>query len=111
MAWNISYYNESARQAIDAWPVGSRAIYARITERMKVFGPNLGMPYTRAMGEGLFEIRAKGREGVGRAFFCTIVGQEIMVLHAFIKKTARTPRRELEIARRRLREVRRENSR
>ena len=63
------------------------------------------------MGEGLFEIRAKGKAGIGRAFFCTIIGQEIMVFHAFIKKTAKTPRKELAIARRRLREVRRENSR
>jgi phage-related protein len=59
----------------------------------------------------LFEIRAKGKEGIGRAFFCTTIGQEIMVLHAFIKKTAQTPRRELEMARRRLREVRREHTR
>ena len=111
MAWDIKYYNESVRRGIDAWPVGIRALYARITERMQTFGPNLGMPYTRPMGEGLFEIRAKGKEGIGRAFFCTIVGQEIIVLHAFIKKTAKTPRRELDIARRRLREVRREHSR
>jgi phage-related protein len=111
MAWDIGYYNESVRRDIDAWPVGIRAMYTRITERMKAFGPNLGMPYTRPMGEGLFEIRAKGKEGIGRAFFCTIIGQEIMVLYAFIKKTAQTPRRELEIARRRLREVRCEHTR
>jgi len=41
---------------------------ARITERIVVFGPNLGMPFTRSMGDGLFKIRAKGREGIGRAF-------------------------------------------
>ena len=54
---------------IDSWPVSIRAVYARITERIVVFGPNLGMPFTRSMGDGLFEIRAKGREGIGRAFF------------------------------------------
>ncbi len=59
----------------------------------------------------MFEVRATGKEGIGRAFFCTIIGQEIIVLHAFIKKTAKTPRRELAIARRRLREVRREYAR
>ncbi len=111
MAWDIRYSNESVRRDIDAWPVGMRAMYARITERMKAFGPNLGMPYTRPMGEGLFEMRATGKEGTGRAFFCTIIGQEIMVLHAFIKKTAKTPQRELAIARRRVREVRREPAR
>ncbi len=111
MAWDIRYYNESVRRGIDTWPAGIRAMYARITERMMAFGPNLGMPYTRPMGEGLFEVRAKGKEGIGRAFFCTIIGQEIMVLHVFIKKTAKTPRRELDIARKRLREVAREYSR
>jgi phage-related protein len=51
------------------------------------------------MGEGLTEIRAKGQEGIGRAFFCTGVSQEIVVLHAFIKKTQKTLWKELTIAR------------
>lgn len=110
MAWEIKYYSESVRLSIDAWPVGIRAVYARITERMQVFGPNLGMPFTQAMGGGLFEIRAKGKEGIGRAFFCTVVGQEIVILHAFIKKSQKTPRRELDVARKRLQEVRDANA-
>jgi phage-related protein len=89
--------------------VGIRAMYARITERMEVFGSHLGMPFTRPMGGGLFEIRAKGKEGIGRAFFCTAVGHIILILYAFIKKSQQTTRRDLELARRRLREVRREN--
>jgi phage-related protein len=111
VAWRIRYYSESVRQGIEAWPLGIRAVYARITERMQVFGPYLGMPFTQAMGEGLTEIRAKGQEGIGRAFFCTGVRQEIVILHAFIKKTQKTPRKELAIARKRLKEVRRENAR
>ena len=91
---------------------GGRLAFApcmRITERMQVFGPHLGMPFTRPMGEGLFGVwRAKGREGIGRALFCTAAGQTIMILHAFIKKTQKTPQRDLELARRRLREVRRD---
>ncbi len=59
--WIISYYSESVRRDINEWPVGIRAAYAHITERMLAFGPNLGHPYTRSMGQGLFEIRAKGR--------------------------------------------------
>ena len=54
---------------------------------MAEHGPNPGLPYTRAMSDGLFEIRARGTEGVGRAFFCTLVGQHIVILHALIKKT------------------------
>ncbi len=72
---------------------------------MQTFGPNLGMPFTRSMGQGLFEIRAKGKEGIGRAFFCAIVENEILILHEFIKKTQKTPKNDLEIARRRLKEV------
>ncbi len=63
------------------------------------------MPHTRAMGGGLFEIRAKGREGIGRAFYCTVIGQRIVILHAFTKKTDQTPQRELDIARTRMKEV------
>lgn len=57
------------------------------------------------MGGGLFEIRAKGREGIGRAFYCTVVGQRIVILHAFIKKTEQTPMRDLETAHARLKEI------
>ena len=58
------------------------------------------------MGQGLYEIRAKGQEGIGRAFFCMIIGKENIVLHGFIKKTQKTPAKELNIAMKRLKEVR-----
>lgn len=57
------------------------------------------------MGKGLFEIRAKGKEGIGRSLFCTVKGQEIIILHAFMKKTQKTPKRELEKARNRMKEL------
>ena len=72
MTWTIEYYSEKVRLTIDAWPVGIRAFYAKTVDRMKIYGPNLGMPLTRAMGDGLYEIRAIGKEGIGRAFFCTV---------------------------------------
>ncbi|WP_281282938.1 type II toxin-antitoxin system RelE/ParE family toxin [Geomonas ferrireducens] len=58
-----------------------------------------------ALGNGLFEIRAKGEEGIGRAFFCTLVGRKIIILHGFIKKTEKTPKQEIEKARVRQMEV------
>jgi len=72
---------------------------------MEEYGPNLGMPHTRALGSGLFEIRAKAEEGIGRVFFCTMVGRKIVILHSFIKKTDKTPKRELYIALTRQKEV------
>ena len=105
MAWQLNYYSPKVAALIEAWPAGVRASFLRIAQTMAVHGPDLGMPHTRAMGGGLFEIRATGREGIGRAFYCTVTGQRIVILHAFIKKSEQTPARELETARARLREV------
>ena len=68
-------------------------------------GPNLGLPHTSPFGGGLFELRLKSTEGIARVFFCTVVKQEIMMLHSFIKKTQKTPNRELNIAKLRIKEL------
>jgi len=90
---------------IENWPASILADYARIAELLMEFGPNLGMPHSRSMGGGLFELRPHGREGIGRAFYCFVVGQRVIILHAFIKKTQGTPKKELKIARKRMKEV------
>ena len=59
-----------------------------------------------AFGEGLFELRLKGAEGIARVFFCTLVGQRIVMLHSFIKKSDKTPPRERRMAESRMKEVR-----
>lgn len=81
-----------------------------LTRRMVVLGPNLGEPHTKAFGDGLFELRLKGAEGIARVFFCTLVGRRIVMLHSFIKKSNKTPQRELEIAESRLKELKHANS-
>ena len=86
-------------------PCGLLARYIHVTDMMMLFGPNLGMPHTRAMGEKLFEMRLKSKEGVSRVFFCTKIGKKIIMLHYFIKKSDKTPEKEIETARKRLREV------
>lgn len=106
MNYTIEFFNESVRDEIFGWPAGIRASFTRIAERMTEHGPNLGLPYTRAMGEGLFEIRAKGQEGIGRALFCAVTGRRVVILHGFIKKTEQTPAKALDTARRRMKEVR-----
>ncbi|MFY8102849.1 MAG: type II toxin-antitoxin system RelE/ParE family toxin [Ramlibacter sp.] len=104
--WSIQYFNGRVQQEIEAWPVGIYADFLRLVLLMERHGADLRMPHSRAMGQGLFELRCKGRERIGRAFFCTLVGREIVILHSFIKKTQETPDRELAVARKRLKEVR-----
>ena len=84
--WTITYFSESVQQEILAMPAGFLGRYLRYSDRMGVFGPDLGMPHTRAMGDGLFELRLKAAEGIARVFYCTMVGKKIMVLTSSLKK-------------------------
>ena len=63
------------------------------------------MPHSRAMSDGLFELRCKGPEGIGRAFYCMRVGHELIILHSIIKKSQATPDKDLKLARKRLKDV------
>lgn len=105
MSWQLTYYSEALQEALVALPPGIQARYVHITQRMLIVGPDLGMPHTRALGKGLFEIRAKAEEGIGRVFYCTLVGERIVMLHTFLKKTQATPDKELRIAHRRMKEI------
>ena len=105
MGYTIEYFHARVQAEIESWPDGILADYARILELLVEFGPNLRMPHSRAMGGGVFEVRPRSQEGIGRALYCFVVGQRIVILHAFIKKTQATPEQELRLARKRLKEV------
>jgi phage-related protein len=105
MTWTVSFYNKRLEGEILAFPSGFLARFLRYAERMEAFGPDLGMPHTRALGSGLFELRIKAVEGIARLFYCTVVGNRIVFLHMFVKKTEKTPAKELDIARQRMKEV------
>jgi phage-related protein len=105
MAYQIEYFSENVLAEVKSWPADIVASYARLLELLAEFGPNLGLPGSRAFGKGLFELRPHGRSGQGRAMYCFVIEQRIVVLHAFIKKSQQTPDRELKIARKRLKEV------
>ena len=111
MDWKVSFYNKKVSEVTLEFPKGILANFLHIVEMIEQYGPSLGMPYTKAFGKGLFEIRAKGKEGIGRSLFCTIKGNEVVILHSFIKKTNKTPKKELDIARKRMKEVQNGKSR
>jgi len=105
MAWYITFYSEKVEKETLAFPTGILADFLHILEMVEELGPNLGKPHTAPMGNGLFEIRAKGKEGIGRCFFATVVYEEIVILDSFVKKSQKTPKKELDKARKRLKEL------
>jgi phage-related protein len=105
MAWKITYFNQKVEEDTYRFPPGILADFLHIASLIEEFGANLGSPYTKAFGNGLFEIRAKGREGAARSFFCFAKGKEIIILHSFIKKSQKTPKKEIDLALKRIKEV------
>ncbi|MCP4024543.1 MAG: type II toxin-antitoxin system RelE/ParE family toxin [Desulfobacteraceae bacterium] len=65
----------------------------------------LGRPHTASLGKGLFEIRAKGKEGISRSFFCSAQNKEIVILHSIIKKSKKAPKKDINLAIKRMKEV------
>lgn len=105
MTWTVSFYSSKVEQDTLALPPGILASFLRIVELIEEFGPNLGRPHTAPLSQGLFEIRAKGREGIARSVFCTVKGQEIVILITVIKKGNQIPKRQMDVARRRMKEI------
>ena len=105
MKWQILYYSPKLENEILNLPDGLLARYLRLTDLMLEFGSNLGLPHTKAIENGLFELRIKSKEGIARVFFCTKVGRKIIMLHSFVKKSQKTPKKEIKIATIRMREV------
>ena len=104
MRYSIVYYSQEVQEEIMNLPVTLQARFIGLTDRMMEHGPNLGLPHTDAFGGGLFELRLKGAEGIARVFFCLIVKQQIVMLISFIKKTQKTPDKELKLAKQRMKE-------
>ena len=110
MVYRIEYYSDAVEEQVFALPDTLAARYIVLTRRMTAVGANLGPPHTDSFGDGLFELRLKGADGIARVFFCTLIGRRIMMLHSFIKKSQKTPPRELEVARKRMKEIKDANS-
>ena len=98
----------SGRKPVRGWLLDLSADDRRLVGKdiQKVeFGWPIGMPYCRALGQGLWEVRSELTGGkIARVMF-SIVADEIILLHAFVKKTQKAPPHEIEIARKRKREL------
>lgn len=105
MPWTITFYSEKVEADTLALPAGVLASFLRITELIEEFGPNLGRPHTAPLSRGLFEIRAKGKEGIARSVFCTVKDEEIVVLITVVKKSNKIPKRHMDTALKRMKEI------
>ena len=93
MQYTIEFFNQSVQDDILDLPETLLARFFSLADRMTINGANLGEPHTKAMGDGLFELRLKGAEGIARVFYCTLIGKRIVMLHSFVKKlTKRQPK-------------------
>ncbi len=104
MNWNIDFYKGVEDNILDM-PPKIQARMLKLLELMEKHGANLGPPHTESMGDGLFEIRAKAKEGIGRSLFCYLDGPNIHILHTFVKKSQKTPKKDLDLAKDRMKEV------
>ena len=105
MRWIIEFYDENVENETLALPPKILAKMLHIFELIEMAGAKLGEPYTKPLKDGLFEVRAKAQEGIGRSIYCYQKGQKIIILHSFVKKDQKTPKKALELALKRKKEI------
>ncbi len=105
--WCVETLDARVDHELNGMPADVRSRFVRISLLIEEFGPvAVGMPHVRSLGRGLWEIRASGRDAIGRGIYVVASGRRVVVVHAFIKKTQQTPERALQIAMQRAKEAR-----
>ena len=105
MSWTV-ILDERLESWLNDIPKDIKARIISIVDLLVEHGPqNVREPYVKHLQGKLYEIRAKGKDGIARVFYFTMTGQRIVLLHGFINKTQKTPKRELAIAVVRMKEI------
>lgn len=106
VAWTVDFLDEDVLAALSALPADIRAHFERIVHLIEAHGlERVREPYVRHLEGPVWEMRMKGKDGIARAAYVTATGRRVVVVHVFPKKTQKTPRREIETALRRAKEV------
>ena len=106
MAWTVEILNPRVEAELLALPKDMQARFLHVAELLEEFGPQqVGMPHIRPLEDKLWEMRLKGKSCIGRAIYIASRGKRLVVLHVFVKKTQKTPRRAIELARQRAKEI------
>lgn len=91
---------EPAKEFLESLDAKMIAKILKIIELLEVNGPSLRLPYTEHLGDGIFEIRAKQGSDIARVLYFFVIGKKIVLTNGFVKKTQKTPKREIEKAKR-----------
>lgn len=106
MTWTVEFLNADVAADLSVMPADIRASFRRIVELIGAVGlERVREPYVKHLEGPVWEMRMKGRDGIARAAYVTAKGRRIVIVHVFAKKTQKTPRRDLETALRRAKEV------
>lgn len=106
MAWSVEFLDNEVKSALYALPHDMRAGFERISNLIRAHGvAGMREPYVKHLEGPIWEMRLKGRDGIARAAYVTVKEQRVVVVHIFRKKTQKTPRREIETALSRAKEV------
>lgn len=102
MAWRVEFLSGDVEQELRALPKDIQARFARIVSLIAIDGLHrVHEPYIKHLEGKLWEMRMTGRDGIARALYVTASEQRVVVVRVFTKKTQKTPRREIELARKR----------
>ncbi len=106
MNWTVETLNGAVDRELEALPVDQRAKFLRIAELIESKGlDRVREPYVKHLEGLLWEIRMRGRDGISRALYVTARERRVVVVRVFVKKTQKTPRREINLALERAKEV------
>lgn len=106
MRWSVGFLDEETRAKLDAFPPDIRASFQRVVELIQAHGlEHVREPYLKHLEGRLWEMRLKGKSGIARAVYVTASGMRVVVVHVFAKKTEKTPRKEIDLALRKAKEV------
>jgi phage-related protein len=105
MKWSIVVHPKAVNE-LNQLPVDMQAKLTRLLELIQQIGPlTLREPQVKKLEDKLWEMRFSGRDGISRVIYVTLTQKRIGLLHAFIKKTQKTPRQAIECALTRLKEI------
>lgn len=107
MQWKVQFLDSDVQAELEQMPRDIIAAFLRISEMIQAHGlEKMREPYVKHLQGPLWEMRMKGKDGIARAAYVTATGKRVVVVHVFGKKTQKTPRRNLELALKRAKEVR-----